>query len=199
MNRNLRLKNDTNGLTGLALRIFIMVVIAGVCLVAILGFIVMSKPDLDKIHVDEILVGGHMQNTIWCNWTESTNSSAFEPRAGEHWYAGVSLGPNHAPNKNFYNDKIMIICTDNDGQAMADVDVIISGCGVLDNDRTNTRGEVELSLKGCHLGVNEEQGSITITAKYDSTFGTQEKTKSITVLAGAQREEGEVPESHYNQ
>ena len=104
-----KFRNDRSGLTGLALRIFIMVIIAGICLVAIVGYIVMSKPDLDDISYEPILIGGYEGYTIWCNWTESTNASIFKPNPGEHWYAGASLASNHVPNSNLYNAKITII------------------------------------------------------------------------------------------
>lgn len=182
--RRKRFTDDESALTGLPLRIFIMVVIAGVCLVVILGFIVVSKPDLDNIYVEPIKVNGIEQNKIWANWTEDTNTSIFTPKRGEHWYAGAKLSYNHEPNKNLYDSFVTIVCSDDDGNPMSNIDVVISGAGVLDSDKTDTNGKVTLSLKNCHLGPNDSQGEIKIEAKYDSTFGTQKKTKTITVLAG---------------
>jgi len=178
-----RFRDDRAGLTGLPLRIFIMVVIAGVCLVAIVGFIVM-KEDLDTINVEDIKIDGWSQTKIWCNWTEETNKSIFEPNRGEHWYAGAKLSNYHNPNDYLFSPSITIICKDDEGDPMSEVDVVISGAGVLDSGKTNTNGKVILSLKGCHLGPNEVVGKIQIEAKYQSTFGEQTKTTSITVLAG---------------
>ena len=178
-----RFRDDRAGLTGLPLRIFIMVVIAGVCLVAIVGFIVMVE-DLDTIDVKDINVDGWPQTKIWCNWTEDTNKSIFEPNRGEHWYAGAKLSYNHNPDDYLFDSSITIICKDDKKKAMSDVDVVISGAGVLDSGKTDTKGMVTLSLKGCHLGPNEAVGEIQIEAKYQSTFGKQKKTTSITVLAG---------------
>ena len=179
-----RFRDDRAGLTGLPLRIFIMVVIAGVCLVAIVGFIVISKPDLDTIYVEDIKVDGWSQTKIWCNWTEETNKTIFKPNRGEHWYAGAKLAYNHNPDDYLFDSTVTIICEGDDDEPMSDVDVVISGAGVLDSGKTNTKGRVTLSLKGCHLGPNEVVGNIQIEAKYQSTFGEQTKTTSITVLAG---------------
>lgn len=179
-----RLRENEKGLTGLPLYIFILVVIAGVCLVVILGFLVVSKPDLDTIQVDPMVMDGWSQDIIYCNWTEDTNSSAFSPSTGEHWYAGAKLDPSHEPDPYMFDKDITIICTDNDGEPMSEVRVVISGAGVNDAGTTKSTGKVVLSLRGCHLGPNDRQGEIKVEAKYDSTFGTQKKTTSITVLAG---------------
>ena len=183
-NHSARFRDDRTGLTGLPLRIFIMVVIAGVCLVAIVGFIVVSKPDLDTIYVEDIKVDGWQQTKIWCNWTEDTNEAVFKPNRGEHWYAGAELSSNHNPDDYLFDSNVTIICEGDDDEPMSDVDVVISGAGVLDSGKTDTKGKVTLSLKGCHLGPNEAVGEIQIEAKYQSTFGKQKKTTSITVLAG---------------
>ncbi len=179
-----RMKDDKQGLTGLPLYIFILVVIAGVCLVVILGFLVVSKPDLNTIQVNPIKVDGWSQHKIWCNWTEDTNASAFQPPKGEHWYAGAELSSSHKPDEYMFDSKITIKCIGDNDKPMSNVDVVISGSGVLDSDVTDSNGLVTLSLKNCHLGPNQEQGEINIEAKYQSTFGDQKKTTSITVLAG---------------
>ena len=63
---NKRFKEDHTGLTGLPLRIFIMVVIAGVCLVVILGYVVVSNPDLDSITIAKIEIDGvYFDRTIF--------------------------------------------------------------------------------------------------------------------------------------
>jgi len=183
-NHSARFRDDRTGLTGLPLRIFIMVVIAGVCLVAIVGFIVVSKPDLDTIYVEDIKVDGWYQTKIWCNWTEDTNNTIFKPNRGEHWYAGAELSAGHNPDSYMFDSEVTIVCTDDDGEAMSEVRVVISGAGVSDAGTTNTAGEVKLSLKNCHLGPNDGNGEIKVEATYDSTFGTQKKTTSIMVLAG---------------
>jgi len=189
-----RFRNDKTALTGLPLRIFIMVIIAGVCLVAIVGYLVISKPDLDTIQVQDIKVDGWAQTKIWCNWTEDTNESIFKPDRGEHWYAGAQfVDPetgkkiySHNPDPAVFDSKVTIKCIGDDDEPMADVDVVISGTGVLDSGKTNTKGTVTLSLKGCHLGPNEDIGEITVEAKYQSTFGKQKKTTSIMVLSGSE-------------
>ena len=179
-----RFRDNRTALTGLPLRIFIMVIIAGVCLVAIVGYLIISKPDLDTIQVYDIKVDGWEQTKIRCNWTEDTNASIFEPNRGEHWYAGAKLSYNHYPDPAIFDSKVTIKCIGDDGKPMADVDVVISGAVEPDSGKTNTKGVVTLSLKGCHLGVNDEIGEIIVEANYQSTFGKQKKTTSIMVLAG---------------
>ena len=174
---NARFREDNFGLTGLPLRIFIMVVIAGVCLVAILGFIVISNPDLDSVTVNQITVNGFMYDrTIWC---ENTTY-----KAGEHWYQGSKRGYDE-PDEDLYSTHLTIVCKNDDNKFMADVLVTITGAGVNHAATTNSEGEAELSLANCHLGPNEWNGEIKITAKYDSTFGEQKKTTSVAVLAGS--------------
>ena len=184
-NFNARFREDNSGLTGLPLRIFIMVVIAGVCLVVILGFLVVSKPDLDTIHVEPIMINGWEHQKIWCNWTEDTNKTAVpDIKPGEHWYAGIPLSYGHRPDPYLYDPTITITCIGSDDKPMADVDIVISGAGVNDGGTTDSNGKIVLSLKGCHLGANDRNGKINIEAEYGSTFGTQTKTSSLTILAG---------------
>ena len=175
-----RFRNDKTALTGLPLRIFIMVIIAGVCLVAIVGYLVISKPDLDTIQVNDIVIDGWKQTKIWCNWTEDTNESIFKPDRGEHWYAGAQMSYLHKPDPNKFDSTVTIKCFEKARGPLHNVDVVISGVGVHDSGKTNSYGDVSLSLRGCHLGVNEEIGEIIVEAKY----GNDQKITSIMVLAG---------------
>ena len=151
-----------------------------------------NNEELDMIEIEPIKVDGWKQNKIWCNWTEDTNASIFKPDRGEHWYAGAQfIDPEtgekiyyHNPDPAIFDSKVTIKCIGDNEEPMADVDVVISGAGVLDSGKTNTKGEVTLSLSGCRLGLNEDMGKINVEAEYKSSSGNQKKTTSIMVLAG---------------
>ncbi len=172
---NARLRGDNYGLTGLPLRIFIMVVVAAACLVAILGYVVVSNPDLDSIHVEKIMIDGvEHDRTIYCENTTYKD--------GEHWYQGSPRG--YEEPVEYYSTHLTIICKNDDNKEMANVLVTITGAGVNHAATTDSAGKAELSLANCHLGPNEWNGKIKITAEYDSAFGDQQKTTSVAVLAG---------------
>ncbi len=173
---NKRFKEGHTGLTGLPLRIFIMVVIAGVCLVVILGYVVVSNPDLDSITIAKIEIDGvYFDRTIYCENTTYKD--------GDHWYQGAKRGSDNPVD--YYSTHLIIICKNDDNKEMTDVLVTITGAGVNHAATTDINGEAKLSLANCHLGPNEWNGEIKITAKYDSTFGEQKKTTSVAVLAGS--------------
>ena len=140
----------------------------------------LSGRSLDEIEVKPIQVDGWGQNKIWCNWTEDTNESIFKPDRGEHWYAGAQMSYLHKPDPNKFDSTVTIKCFEKARGPLHNVDVVISGVGVHDSGKTNSYGDVSLSLRGCHLGVNEEIGEIIVEAKY----GNDQKITSIMVLAG---------------
>jgi len=173
---NARFRKDNSGLTGLPLRIFIMVVVAAACLVAILGYIVISNPDLDSIHIEKIEIDGVLfDRTIYCENTTYKD--------GEHWYQGAERG--FEDPVDYYSTHLIIICKNDANKEMANVLVTITGAGVNHAATTNSEGKAELSLDNCHLGPNEMNGKIKVTAVYDSAFGDQEKTSSVAVIAGS--------------
>ena len=132
--------------------------------------------NVDSIVIHPIMMDGWENHIIWCNWTKDTNASAFKPPVGEHWYAGAKLSSQHEPNPRMFDSEITVKCTDDRGRAVFGVRVVITDLGVNDEGTTDLRGEVRLSLRGCHLGVNDVQEDIWVKAK--------ETMATITVLAG---------------
>ena len=140
---------------------------------------------LDRIEVDNIKIDGWEYHRIWCNWTEDTNESIFKPNEGEYWYAGAKLSDLHNPDPSLFDSKIRIVCYNDQDRPLKNVDINISGCGVSYSGLTNSRGEVFLSLEGCHLEPPAINGCIRIEASFNNLNGTiQKEIISITVLAG---------------
>ena len=77
-----RFQRDTDALTGLPLRLLIMVIIAGVALVAILGFLVMrSYPGISIIRITIILIfclGFSALDEYWQSFIPGRDSNAWD-------------------------------------------------------------------------------------------------------------------------
>jgi hypothetical protein len=167
--------DDYWAVVGLPLKLLVMVVIAGVCLVAILGFIVVSSPHLDIIRIGPINNGDYPEkDCIVCD-----NLS----HEGYYYYRGVKrtiAGYEYEPDPDFSSHLVIRIINDK-GDPMADVRVDAEGCGVHSSGVTDGHGYVKLSLYGCYLrscAIDE----IKIIAKHSGTFGEEIKTSSVSVV-----------------
>lgn len=137
-------KNEEGAIEGLPLQLLIMVVIAGVAIGVIVGWMSFSKTEV---------------GTITANPDTITVSRVY----------GV------------LNTSVTITVLDQNGKALNDATVTLSGSGVDTAKKTGSNGTATFAITAT-LPTNTNTGSITATASYDSTWGKTTRTVTILVV-----------------